>query len=159
MKNKKLRDREKRYLKKYGIGLDTYNLILTAQHFMCGACGRPASSFTTPLQIDHEHFKVTAVRTIYVTGYPPPELKWKARTTVQGQYMEWYDKTKERAISVLKEHAMPYSIRGLLCPGRHGPAGTCCNRNMGRIDKPEWLKKVVYYLENPPARKVLDFLG
>lgn len=43
------------------------------------------------------------------------------------------------------------SVRGLLCGGRW--AG--CNRRIGRLDKIDWLKQVVAYLENPPAKKAL----
>lgn len=43
------------------------------------------------------------------------------------------------------------TVRGLLCGGRW--AG--CNRKLGRIDKIEWLKNVILYLEKPPAREVL----
>jgi hypothetical protein len=58
--------------------------------------------------------------------------------------------TKDKAIADVKRQATPASIRGLLCPGRY----TGCNRLMGRVDKPDWLRKVIHYLENPPADKV-----
>ena len=147
----KLRAREKRYLKKYGpfMTLELYDKILAAQDYKCGACGRPASEFSIAMNIDHEHFRVDVTRTpAQVSGI----LKWTAATTVQNLLIVRYAKTQKEAIALVKASAMPYSIRGLLCPGRY----TGCNRLMGRIDKPDWLRKVIFYLENPPARKVLD---
>lgn len=44
------------------------------------------------------------------------------------------------------------TVRGLLCGGRW--AG--CNRKLGRIDKPAWLRSVVSYLEDPPAQEILS---
>ncbi|HZS43382.1 MAG TPA: endonuclease VII domain-containing protein [Candidatus Paceibacterota bacterium] len=44
------------------------------------------------------------------------------------------------------------AVRGLLCGGRW--AG--CNRKLGRIDRPDWLRAVIAYLENPPAQAVLN---
>lgn len=43
------------------------------------------------------------------------------------------------------------AVRGLLCGGRW--AG--CNRRIGRLDKIDWLKQVVQYLEEVPAQKLL----
>lgn len=40
------------------------------------------------------------------------------------------------------------SVRGLLCGGRW--AG--CNRKLGRIDNVKWLRQVLAYIENPPAK-------
>lgn len=39
------------------------------------------------------------------------------------------------------------SVRGLLCGGRW--AG--CNRKLGRIDNARWLRRVLSYIESPPA--------
>jgi Recombination endonuclease VII len=41
--------------------------------------------------------------------------------------------------------------RGILCGGRWSG----CNRKIGRIDDIEWLEKVLSYLKDPPAQKVL----
>ena len=43
------------------------------------------------------------------------------------------------------------TVRGLLCGGRWKG----CNRKLGHIDDIPWLEKVVDYLKNPPARKLL----
>lgn len=68
--------------------------------------------------------------------------------------IERWGKTQKEAKDVLLDVALPLSVRGLLCPGRY----TGCNRLMGRIDKIDWLKKVIAYLENPPAHKVMGII-
>lgn len=151
---KKLRDREKRYFKKFGpfMTIDLYNQILAAQDYKCGACGRPATDFTISMNIDHFHFKIQTRR--FSKGEVcDPSYKWQAYTTIDTTSLSVGGKTQKAAIESLKKAAMPRSIRGLLCPGRY----TGCNRLMGRIDKPDWLRKVIVYLEDPPARKVLTF--
>jgi hypothetical protein len=40
-------------------------------------------------------------------------------------------------------------VRGILCGGRW--AG--CNRRMGKVDDPQWLSRVLAYLNKPPARE------
>jgi hypothetical protein len=144
---KKRHDRDKRYQAKFYVGIDFYDALLAAQDGKCGACGRPATDFTVSLNIDHEHFKVVARRASSgELSYAP--AKWFASTELKnGQQFVAYAMTKDRAIEDVKRMAMPASIRGLLCPGRY----TGCNRLMGRVDKPEWLRKVIHYLENPPA--------
>ena len=44
------------------------------------------------------------------------------------------------------------SIRGILCGGRYPPG---CNRKLGGIDNLAWLRRVIAYLEDPPAQKIL----
>ena len=83
----------------------------------------------------------------------PMGLKWRAETTVQGRHLVKYAKTKVAAETALREDALPLSVRGLLCPGRHGKAGHgCCNRLLGRVDNPEWLLKAHNYVIDPPAK-------
>ena len=153
---KKLRDRDKRLQSTYGITLEQYNKILEVQGGCCAACGRPSTDFTVSLNVDHEHFRVKVYRRDAGSLFEP-DCKWQAHTRVQTKFIIRIARSKEQAIAECKKSAMPYSVRGLLCPGRHGPAGTCCNRNIGRIDNPDWLRKVIVYLEDPPARKVLTF--
>jgi hypothetical protein len=43
------------------------------------------------------------------------------------------------------------SVRGLLCGGRWSG----CNRKLGRLDNPEWMRKALDYILEPPAKKVL----
>ena len=150
----KERSRDKRLQNTYGITLAQYNAILAAQDGKCAVCGRPATDFTVSLNVDHMHFKVETVRIL--TDYPTPELKWQAKVTLPWAFVVYAHKAKYKAIAEVKRQAMPLSIRGLLCPGRHGPAGTCCNRNLGRVDNISWLEKTLAYLKDPPARKVLD---
>lgn len=42
------------------------------------------------------------------------------------------------------------TVRGLLCGGRY--AG--CNRKLGHVDNPAWLKAAAEYLSNPPAQRL-----
>lgn len=44
------------------------------------------------------------------------------------------------------------TVRGLLCGGRW--AG--CNRKLGRLDKPAWLKAAFNYVSDPPAYKLFN---
>lgn len=143
----KTRDREKRYRKNYNIDLATYNAIGEKQGWRCGACGRHQSEFTVSLNVDHEHFKITLVRENRV-GFKG----WLATTLVRGVRLVYWDRTQKKAKAGLSLIALPRSIRGLLCPGRY----TGCNRLMGRVDRPDWLKKVIHYLENPPAHQIIS---
>ena len=150
----KLRAREKRLLKTYGISLAQYEEILKAQNGCCAICGRPATDFSINLSVDHRHFRVKTEKLSGKRGGAFSYAKWVA-------FVREFDvmvtgKVKSAVIAEARRRSMPFSVRGLLCPGRHGPAGTCCNRNLGRVDNPDWLHKALSYLENPPARKVLD---
>lgn len=44
------------------------------------------------------------------------------------------------------------AVRGLLCGGRWKG----CNRKLGNMDKLEWLRQVIHYLENPPAQQFIS---
>jgi hypothetical protein len=46
------------------------------------------------------------------------------------------------------------AVRGLLCGGRWKG----CNRRLGKIDNLQWLKKVIEYLEKPPAQILINSL-
>jgi len=146
----KKRDRDKRYQQKYRITLDTYNKIGEAQGWCCGACGRHASEFTVSLNVDHEHFKIEMVRgSNDALGKPNG---WIASTTIRNFFIARWGSTKAKARKNLQDVALPLSVRGLLCPGRY----TGCNRLMGRVDRIDWLKKVLVYLENPPAHSIIS---
>lgn len=145
----KSRDRDKRLRKTYGISASDYTRILEFQNGKCAVCGRPASDFTISLNVDHQHFRIETFRSIRADSLH----KWTAATTLKdGSFWVQFGKTKKDAIAHLKELVMPKTIRGLLCPGRHPPG---CNRKMGMIDDPVWLRKVIAYLNDPPAKKVL----
>lgn len=152
---KKRAERNKRYAAKFYLadGCALYDALAVAQDYKCGACGRPFTDFTVSMNMDHEHFKIT----LYPVTDPrllAMNLRWRARTELKdGRAFEKYAKTQTAAKNDLKATVTPMTIRGLLCPGRY----TGCNRLMGRIDKVDWLKKVVHYLENPPMKKVLTF--
>lgn len=148
---KKRRDRDKRYHRDFNIGIEFYDAILAEQGGCCGACGRPATDFTVSLNIDHEHFKVFTAKPAMPEDLAKLGFRWRAWTTLKdGRKWEIYAKTQKQAIYDLKRLVLPHSIRGLLCPGRY----TGCNRLMGRIDRIDWLEKVLNYLKNPPAKRL-----
>jgi hypothetical protein len=138
--------RDKRLQKTYGWTLEMVNALSEAQGHRCAACGRFAKEM--PLNVDHVHFKVTAV--MKIGEYPTPQKYWLAQTTINGQMFAGTAKTKTEAIAIVKKAAMPYSVRGLLCAGRY--AG--CNRKLGRIDDPVWLRRCADYCDNWPSRAV-----
>lgn len=139
--------KHRRLLKTYGWTLEMYNALGEFQEWKCYGCGRTSDR----LNVDHEHFKVESFRII--TDYPYPEVFWRACTSVRGYGDLWADaKTKAGAIAAVRKKALPLSVRGLLCPGRHG---TGCNTKLGRIDDIKWLRRMADYLENPPAKQVL----
>lgn len=51
--NKKDQARDKRYKKKYGIGLEEYNKMLKEQNGLCALCEKPPKN--TPLHVEHNH--------------------------------------------------------------------------------------------------------
>jgi len=57
--NNKIKLREKRYLKKYGITLEEYNIRFKEQNGVCAICGNPEfcqnQHGLLPLAIDHNH--------------------------------------------------------------------------------------------------------
>jgi Recombination endonuclease VII len=144
------RAKDKRLRKTYGITLDDYNHILAAQNGRCGICGRLATEFATSLNVDHVHFKLYARKL--------ENKQWHA-WAVTGDLVILENalaRTKKDALHLARSRAMPKSVRGLLCPGRHGKAmHGCCNRLLGRVDNSEWLSKAIVYLNEPPAKKVL----
>jgi hypothetical protein len=143
---KKLRAKDQRLQKNYLITLETRNKIAAEQDYKCGICGRPENP-DAPLNLDHKHFRVEAKR---LAGPPPefPEARWMA--IVREFDLLAYAKTKKAAIAEVRAAALPRSVRGLLCPGRYRG----CNRRLGNVDDPQWLRAAADYLENPPARKV-----
>ncbi len=140
--NDKEKAKDKRLRKTYGITLEQYNAILEFQGGRCAICGRLPKN--APLQVDHVHFKVEAS--------PSACGNWYAWTRANGQYIHAIQATKKDAIQVVKDRAIPYSVRGLLCPGRQWG----CNRLLGRVDNLSWLLSAHRYLTDLPARKVLD---
>ncbi len=143
--------RDKRLQKTYGWTLEMVNALSAAQGHRCAACGRFAKEM--PLNVDHKHFKVKAERRVDEGSplkYSKPFKYWLATTEINGRIFAGTAKTKKEAVAIVKKAAMPYSVRGLLCAGRY--AG--CNRKLGRIDDPVWLRRSADYLENWPSRQV-----
>jgi hypothetical protein len=47
--------RNKYYIKHYGISLETYNKIFETQSGSCAICGKPQNHFRRRLAVDHDH--------------------------------------------------------------------------------------------------------
>lgn len=139
--DKKKKARAKRLWDKYRWTLEMYDELFRLQNGVCYICGAPPK--TVSLAVDHEHFKVKTERI--------PDGNWYAFTELNGQIIDAIQRTKKDAIFVCKSRALPLSVRGLLCTGHFG-----CNKRIGRVDKVEFLLKVIEYLQNPPAKKILD---
>lgn len=141
--------RDKRLRKIYGWSLEMVNALSEIQGHRCAACGREAKSM--PLNVDHIHFHITAMRgprTLGEAGIKEFE-GWNA-TCIEIPIGYFWAKTKVRAMALARQAALPLSVRGLLCAGRY--AG--CNRKLGRIDDPVWLRRCADYLDNWPSRQV-----
>lgn len=157
---KKLRERGKRLYKNYRWTNEMYDALFAIQGGVCAACGQPPKEGGMKLVVDHYHFKIQVKRALFPfgkigSGIDDLKLGWEA-SCPELSPNRWWGKTKKDTIRMAKDMLLPLSVRGLLCPGRHGKAGHgSCNRLIGRIDNISWLKKVVHYLENPPAKKVL----
>lgn len=144
----KERAKDRRLWKNYRWTLAMYNALGELQDWRCAGCGREA--INAPLNLDHEHVKITAHRII--TDYPSPQKMWEAKAVFKdGRVFTDRGLTKIDAINKVRETTLPQSVRGLLCPGRHFG----CNRLLGRIDKIVWLEAMIKYLKDPPARKIL----
>lgn len=138
-------------LRKYGITVAERQAIVDEQGGKCAACGRPFDG-TVRMEVDHEHFKVRCVsaKNSVFNNIGLHKFGWYAYT--QFIRMPCWAKTKAVAIAAAKKASLRGSVRGVLCGGRY--AG--CNRKIGRIDKVPWLRAVTQYLQDPPARKVLQ---
>ena len=132
--------KDKRLRKNYGWTLEMYNALFALQGGVCAICGKPPK--TMPLNVDHVHFHVEAT-------YDPTTRFWMGVVKECPVVRSWAE-TKKRAIQLTRDKFLPYSVRGLLCAGRHRG----CNRLLGRIDNREWLEKALVYLKDPPARKI-----
>lgn len=146
----------KRLWKAYRWTWAMYQALGAKQGWKCAICGRRAdggvSGGLDRLNLDHRHFTVRVYRNSpeqIADGIP----KWVALVEDFDPVISACRGTKQAAIAAVKELALPCSVRGLLCPGRHGKAGHgCCNRLLGRVDNPDWLEKARNYLLNPPAK-------
>lgn len=141
----KAADRAKRLWNNYRITPERYEEIARKQNHRCAICGRHASEFTQPLQVDHFHFKILVHKVL--TDYPDIQWTWEAQTQIENLILTQRASTKTAAIAALKNIALPRSVRGLLCPGRYRG----CNRLLGHVDRVQWLEKAITYLTNPPA--------
>ena len=138
---------DKYLLKHYGITLAERDAIIEAEGRVCPACRRELTD-DVRVEVDHSHFKTTAVLV--------SKKAWLATADFRGRLLaECFGRTKDLAIKMCRQAALRASVRGVLCGGRH--AG--CNRRLGRVDNPVWLRAAAVYLEESPARKVLDVVS
>lgn len=131
-------------LRKYGITLAERQAIVDEQGGKCAACGRVFDG-TVRMEVDHEHFKITSQRI--------GTKSWRSTASFEGRILaETWSRTKISGVKAVRKGALRASVRGVLCGGRY--AG--CNRKLGRIDKVLWLQAVTAYLQDPPARRVIQ---
>jgi hypothetical protein len=157
--NDRERAKAKRILKQYGWTWARYWALGVKQGWKCAICGRSASNGVLDgLNLDHIHFHVRSERVGLGPSSPARALdglKWVA-TVDEFPDVILYGLTKKGTEAAARQVALPLSVRGLLCPGRHGKAGHgCCNRLLGRVDNPDWLEKARNYLLDPPAKDVV----
>ena len=158
-----------RLWKCYRWTLEMYNALGELQEWKCAGCGREAK--TMPLNLDHKHFKIQIEKPTlaldhykdWSTKQAPKESNkgWIATGVLPEKILHWHwGKTQKEARQRALEEALPVSVRGLLCPGRHGRAGQgCCNRLLGKVDEIWWLEAMANYLKNPPAAKLQDLIN
>jgi len=139
--------KDRRLWKNYRWTLEMYNRLGELQGWKCAGCGKHVSEKS--LNLDHYHFKIKLNK---LSGYSDGDFKWFAETEIDGKLFSSNGRTQKIARQKLKDQALPVSVRGLLCAGRHGLG---CNTKLGRIDYPDWLRTMATYLENPPARQIL----
>ncbi len=142
------------YIQKYGISLAEREALMKEQDYKCPGCGRDLRECR--LEVDHEHVTlkmITALRYDSSAPYARHGKSWAAYVTLSGgRKIEAHAGTKTDAIAKVKQAAKRASVRGVMCGGRY--AG--CNRKIGRIDNVGWLNNIVKYLNDPPARRILE---
>lgn len=138
--------RNKYLIQTYGITLEQYNKILDVQGGVCAICGRKPREGKN-LAVDHRHFKVHTENIGHKQWAAYVELSSMRQLAILGTFP-----TKSLAIKSSKKIAMPKSIRGILCHGKH----RTCNYMLGRVDDVNWLRGALNYVTNPPARKILE---
>jgi hypothetical protein len=139
--------KDKRLRKEYFWTLEMYNALGELQAWKCAICGKP---LTIP-NVDHEHPKIKIER---ASGYDRLYGDWVARTVLKnGKKFETFGKKKVETLGNHKAKILPFCVRGLLCPGQHGIG---CNTRLGRADDIPWLRASIKYLEDPPAKKILN---
>lgn len=126
----------KRLVKKYGITLDQYNVMLEQQDGICKICG--SAPKTRRLAVDHDHkvayFKVVTFKEID---------SWFAFIIELGISVQRL--TRNSAIQAAREQAKSLSVRGLLCVG--------CNTGLRKFrDNSKFLMSAAVYLEEYKAR-------
>ena len=124
---------DQRLKKKYGVGLDWYNLQLKIQGGGCYICG--STPKTRSLHIDHDH------------GYTKVKIKaqkigntWGATATYHGVAYSETGPKRNPVVAAVKKRLKVASVRGLLCFPH--------NAGLRKFsDNPKWMRAAVNYLE------------
>lgn len=128
--------------KKYRWTPEMYDALFELQGGVCYICKREPKNIS--LAVDHEHFKISTQK-INKNWHGMAVFNDKSCTPLI------HNKIKSKLIEQIKDVALPISVRGLLCTGHRG-----CNKSLGRVDNIPFLRKAQEYLENPPAKEILD---
>lgn len=141
--DKKLKAKDKRLQRLYGITLEDYNQMLQDQVGVCAICGR--YPIKVPLSVDHDHkwkyLKVRVEMTLGIEHGATLDTSDPAVMLAPVQYRArvGFGRTTKEARQDLKEKLKRASIRGLLC--------FRCNGGLRKYDdRPERMEKAAAYL-------------
>ena len=133
---KKDRARERHLLRKYGITTADYEARLRTQGGTCKICRQPPVN--NRLSVDHDHrwnkLKITVQKSL-TNGF------WTAQTIMPlfGVIVD-VGKSKQEARETVRQRAMSFSVRGLLCQ--------YCNRGLRFYrDNPQYLANASQYIQ------------
>ena len=136
---------DQRLKKKYGVGLDWYNLQLSLQGGGCAICG--STPKTRALHIDHDHSYTKVKITSKKIG-----KTWGASGYVFGRRVCSDGNQEVQVVREVKGKLKVASVRGLLC----FPHNTALRHF---ADNPEFLRSAADYLEahqTPPEPNWCD---
>lgn len=128
----KERARNLRLHRKYGIGVEEYDVMFKEQGGVCAICGHPPK--TRRLAVDHCH-KWKYIKIDAMKG----ENYWWATAWYAGWYITKVAAKKTEAIRLVRQEMQLRAIRGLLCSN--------CNPGLRKFsDDPDRLEAAGRYL-------------